>query len=233
MEKLSDLIREVGKRCPSGRLPDSYLVLDLETSGFNYKPKNGSKPDVVVQIGFAAVQHREIVANDAYLFKRPPGTMHGEALAVTGITDEMLQKDGREPKEIIPKILDLVQLYRDSRCMFIGHNFISFDAHFMHHDFGRDGFDCVFNIDECVDTGVMVKAAQMGVSPGPFETLSKFQARIRATRKRVKWNLTFSAEILELEKMYSIDMSSAHDAGFDCKVTHLVFEELRRRAGLA
>jgi DNA polymerase III epsilon subunit-like protein len=231
MEHLPVLIREVGKRCPRGCLPDSYLVLDLETSGFNYNPKNGSKPDVIAQIGYAAVQGRELVANDAYLFKRPPGTMHGEAMEVTGITDEMLA-NGREPKEIIPKILELVHLYRDSGCMFVGHNFISFDAHFLHHDFKRDGFDVTFDIDECVDTGMLFKAAQCGVKPAPFESLSRFQARVRSMRRRVKWNLTIAAEILDLEKSHGIDMSGAHDAGFDCKVTHLVFEELRRRAGL-
>lgn len=232
MEHLPALIREVSKRCPRGCLPDSYLVLDLETSGFNYNPKNGSKPDVIAQIGYAAVQQRQIVANDAHLFKRPPGTMHGEALKVTGITDEMLQAHGREPEEIIPKVLTLVDLYRDSGCMFVGHNFASFDAHFMHHDFKRHGFDCSFALEECIDTGVLFKAAQMGVRPTPFESLAKFQTRVRNSRSRVKWRLEIAVDILDLAKTHQLDMTAAHDAGFDCKITHLVFEELRRRAGV-
>ena len=172
VDGLTTLVAEVGSRCPSGSLPDSYLVIDLETSGFNYNPRNGARPDVIVQFGFAAVQDRQMVANDAYLFKRGPGTMKGEALAVTGITDEMLQADGRDPQEVIPKILDLIRLYRDSKCMFVGHNFISFDAHFLHHDFKRDGYDITFEIEECIDTGVLFKAAQCGVRPSAFECVA-------------------------------------------------------------
>lgn len=232
MDHLPMLIKEVSKRCPRGCLPDSYLVLDIETNGFNYNPSNGTPPDVITQIGYAAVQQRQLVANDAFLIKRPPGTMTGEALEVTGITDELLQEHGRDPEEIYPKVLELIELYRSSGCMFMGHNFVGFDAHFIHHDFKRHGFTCSFSINESIDTGSIFKAAQLGAQPSPFESLASFQMRIRNTRSRVKWRLEVAADILGLAQSHGVDMSEAHDAGFDCKVTHLVFEELRRRAGL-
>lgn len=232
VEHLTTIIKEVGKRCPRGVLPNSYLVVDLETSGFNYNPKNGSTPSRIVQIGYAAVRDREIVANDAFLLKRPPGTMFGEALEVTGITDEMLATAGREPTDVIPLVIGLFDLYRESKCMFMGHNFVSFDSHFIYHDFRRDGYEYDFDPNAILDTGVIFKAAQLGLRPSPLETLQKFQHRIRYDRSRVKWRIPVAVEMLGIAEKHDINLEDAHDAGFDCKVTHLIFEELRMRAGI-
>lgn len=230
MKSLKTLIVEVGKRCPGGRLPDSYLVVDVETSGFGYKREEN--PDVIVQFGYAAVQHRELVNNSAFLIKRPPGTMKGMALEVTGITDEMLEKQGHDAKTIYTDVLHLIKLYKKHNCMFVGHNIVAFDAPFIHHDFKREGFDFEFDLDRCLDTGVIFKAAQMGLSPTPSESLTKFQRRIRHDRSSVKWKLALAAEMLELGPKFGVDMENAHDAGYDCMATHYVLEALRRKVGL-
>jgi DNA polymerase III epsilon subunit-like protein len=234
VETLTTLIREIGKRCPGGRLPDSYLVLDLETSGFAYKNPHSSdgRFDVVVQIGYAVVKDRQLVDCAAHLIKRPRGTMKGEALEVTGITDDMLQERGLEPANIIPKVLELIDLYKSVNGMFVGHNIMTFDAPFMHHDFKRAGFDVEITKEECLDTGAIIKAARLGLTPSMMETLAEFQHRIRYIRSRVKWNLEISTELLNLNELHGVDMAHAHDAGYDCRVTHLVLEELRNRTWL-
>jgi DNA polymerase III epsilon subunit-like protein len=232
MDAMRNLVTCIAERCPGGRLPDSYLVVDLETSGFHHTPRNGQKPDVIAQVGVAVVQHREMVDNMAVYVKRPPGTMSEGATAATGITDELLGEKGVEPSEIYPKLVNLFQLYRDSRCMFMGHNMVGFDAPFIAADFSRHGYDFKINPNEYVDTGMMFKAAQLRYTPNSSEDLHKFFCRIKDTRSRAKWNLTLSCQMLGVVEKHGLDMAAAHDAGFDCKVTHLLFEEMRALAGM-
>ena len=233
MNALQELISEVSSRCPGKRLPDSYLVVDVETSGFYHTPQPGQEQHVIVQIGCAAVQKRQMVENMALFIKRPAGTMKGEAKRVTGITDELLAAKGVDPAEAYSKFLALFQLFREEGCMFMGHNMISFDAPFIYTDFKRHGFAFQFGHLEYIDTGMIFKAAQMRTVPGPTEDLHKFFVRIKNTRSRVHWNLTEATQMLNVDKKHGLDMAGAHDAGFDCKVTHLLFEELRLLAGTA
>lgn len=228
MTGLRKLVQEIAKRCPGGVLPSSYLVIDLETSGLNWSRK--VNPDVVVQLGYAAVSKRQLVTNAAFLIKRPAGTMSAEASAVNGITDEMLDKQGAEPAEIYPKLVKLMELYRSSDCMHVGHNIVGFDAPFLAADLERHGIGLKFRSNEFLDTGMMYKAAQLRTYPSPQEDLTRFFARIRDTRSRVRWKLTLAIEQLKLDVKHGIDLTKAHDAAFDCRMTHLLLEELRRLA---
>jgi DNA polymerase III epsilon subunit-like protein len=232
MRALRDLVKRVAERCSGGNLPDSYLVFDLETSGFNHTPRRGQKPDVIVQLGVAVVQDREMTENMAVYIKRPPGTMSDGAREVTGITDELLAEKGVEPEEIYPKLITLFQLYRDSKCMYMGHNMVGFDAPFLAADFERHGHAFKIAPNEYMDTGMLFKAAQLRQSPGQREDLHRFFCRIKDTRSRAKWNLTLATQMLGVDKKHGLDMGAAHDAGFDCRATHLLFEEMRALAGL-
>ena len=228
MNDLQRLAQTVAARCPNKELPSSYLVVDIETSGFHWQREKD--PDVVVQIGFSAVRGREVVKNDAFYIKRPPGTMSQEASEVTGITDEILMEQGIEPSEIYPYFVHLLELYRSSGCMFMGHNMISFDAPFLAADFSRQQIPFQFRQGEYIDTGMLFKASQLRTLPGPHEDLHRFFTRIKNTRSRVKWKLTTAIERLNLHIKHGIDLTKAHDAGFDCWMTHLLFEELRSLA---
>lgn len=228
MQELKRLVQAVAERCPGKALPSPYLVVDIETSGLNWSRK--VKPDVVVQIGFAAVRDRQIVRNDAFYVKRPPGTMSKEASDVTGITDDILGREGIEPADIYPRFARLLELYRSSSCMFMGHNITGFDAPFLSADFERQQIPFRFQPGEYVDTGMLFKAVQLRTVPGPREDLHRFFMRIKNTRSRVRWKLTLAIERLKLHTTHGIDLSRAHDAGFDCRMTHLLFEEMRRLA---
>lgn len=228
VDNMQRLVHAVAARCPSKQLPSAYLVVDVETSGFHWNRK--TKPDVVVQIGYAAIRDRQIVKNDAFYVKRPPGTMGKEASEVTGITDAILSEKGIEPAEIYPQFVHLMELYRSGGCMFMGHNMISFDAPFLAADLARQGIPFRFSPNEYIDTGMLFKAAQLRTAPGLHEDLHGFFSRIKATRSRVKWRLTTAIERLGLHTQHGIDLNKAHDAGFDCWMTHLLFEELRSLA---
>jgi len=232
MDAIRNLVGRIAERCPAGRLPESYLVFDLETSGFRHSPPQGQKADVIVQFGVAVIQNRQLYEKMAVYIKRPPGTMSEGAMRVTGITDEILAQKGVEPAEIYPKLVNLFELYRSSQCMYMGHNMVAFDAPFLAADFKRHGHDFRISPNEYLDTGMMFKAAQLRYTPSGREDLHKFFCRIKDTRSRAKWNLTLASQMLGVDKKNSLDMSSAHDAGFDCLVTHLLFEEMRTLAGL-
>lgn len=227
MNDTEKIISSIAARCPGQHLPDDYLVIDIETSGFRYKAKPGVKPDVIVQVGYAAVKDRKVVKNAAHYIKRPAGTMKGEALEVTGITDDILQEKGEESNEFHPRFIKLLNLYRKSGCMFVGHNIIGFDSPFIAAEFSRQKLDFAFKNGELIDTGCIYKAAQMQSQLGPHETLESYFHRIRYTRSHVKWRLEFAISAYEIEKKHKLDLNEAHDAGFDCLLTHYLLESFR------
>jgi len=226
MSDLQQLMLDIAARCPNGKLPSDYLVIDLETSGLQFNPKQG-KPDVIVQVGYAAVSNGNIVSSNAHYLRRAAGTMSSEASRVTRITDGMLQQFGEPPMEFYDRFLKLLNMYVENKCMIVGHNVVSFDAPFLIAELGRSGVDFSFAENGIIDTGCLFKAVQVGVRPGPTETLDKFLHRIRYIRSRVKWNLAYSVHALDLDRKFNLDLEEAHDAGFDCYMTHLLFEELK------
>jgi DNA polymerase III epsilon subunit-like protein len=219
-------MQAVGARCPGGHLPDKYLVIDIETSGWLGSVNPNGTPACVAQFGFAAVQGREVVHNEAYLIRRPPGTMQAGATGANHITDEMLA-DGVAPEVFYPKLLKLLELYRSMRCLFVGHNIVGFDRPFVNRDVADNGFEFVIKPDEIIDTGIVYKANKLCVAPRDDETLGHFFQRVSNIRSRVKWNLPLAIQTLHLDKKFGLDLANAHDAGFDCSMTHRLFEELK------
>lgn len=228
MNSARDIVKAVAERCPGGQLPQSYLVLDIETNGLHWNPPLGHQPDVIVQLGFAAVNEGRFVQSGGSYVKRPMGTMTERSTAANGITDEMLVQLGAPPRDVFDSTIGLIRLYRDFGCMFMGHNFMAFDKPFMEAEFGKHGLPFEFPRNSYIDTGMIFKAAQMGVTPSSSEDLTAFFNRIRHERVRVKWKLTLAIERFGLDKTHNLDMANAHDAGFDCRLTHYLFEEMRR-----
>jgi len=222
-----ELMSAVADRCPGGKLPDTYLVIDLETTGL---PDHG-REEYVTQFGYAAVTDRKIADSHASLLKTPPGWIHPEASRVTGITDEMIQRDGEDPAAFYEKLIKIFALYR-GKSMFVGHNVYGFDCPFLEADFEHHGHDFKFDDSESIDTGMIFKASQLFLAPADNETLGQFYRRVGNVRSRVKWNLAFAIRRLGLDMKFGLDLSKAHSADVDCRFTHILFEELRSRAGI-
>lgn len=224
-DNFTSLMNAVAKRCPGGRIPDDYLVIDVETTGL----PNMDREEYVTQFGYAVVQGRQIVDNEATLLKTPPGWINPEASRVTGITDEMIQRDGADPRAFYEELIKLFDLYRGTS-MFVGHNIAKFDCPFLEADLGHYGHKFKFDMNGVIDTGMMFKASQLFAAPSDGETLGQFFARVSEIRSRTRWNLVFAMRRLGLDMKYGINVDEAHDAGFDCKMTHLLLEDLRQRA---
>jgi DNA polymerase III epsilon subunit-like protein len=231
MTALTSLIGEISKRCPTNQFPSDYLVVDIETTGFNWWGKRGKdKPfDVVVQFGFAAVRDNEIVGQGCRYINPAPVKMHPDAARVTGLTDEWLAAYGSCPEDVYNELMGLIRVYTDSGLMIVGHNAYKFDIPFINADMKRLGVNHQFDPKLVLDTGMLFKAWKMNTSPHPDETLEQFFRRVAETWSRVKWNLATAMDELGLVSRFNIDLDDAHDASYDCWMTYLLLDTLRKQ----
>lgn len=98
--------------------PERYVVLDLEMTGLS------AKEDRVIEIGAARFVHGALVETYAMLIN-PGIPIPTRITELTGITDEMIAKEGKNPDEGISGLLDFI-----GEDVIVGHN-ISFDYSFL------------------------------------------------------------------------------------------------------
>lgn len=218
------LMSVIAARCPGGKLPDSYLVFDTETSGVNVAT------DRILQLGFLVVS--DGVPEQEYAFyvrrTRDDVAIHPGAFAVHGISYELLASEGVDPDEALRSVVDLFTTARGQGRMIVGHNAASFDAPMFERECALVGNPFRFDIDLFLDTGMIVKAAQLGVDYIPDRvSLKAWYRRIADIRAPgVLWNLDrFCTSNFGLVKQGSV---KAHDAGGDCVLAHRLFEELKK-----
>jgi len=203
------------------RLPDDYLVIDLETSGI-------TNDDKIIQLGWARVQNREVVTQFAvYLNYDVP--IHPKAYAVHGIESSTLQELGADPESTISLLHGFMRAAVRENTWIAGWNYPGLDARMMRNafkEFGLDEFD--FDASPCVDPGLMYKASVMNRVRKPWESTWEFFNDIaHSPRKGLYWNMDkVSGELgLDTEKVAS--MRSSHDAMDDCLITAATIEAMR------
>jgi len=106
-------------------LPEVYnqelVFFDVETTGLN--PIN----DEIIEIGAVKVRNGVKIGEFQSLIK-PSKPISGEITQLTGITNELLQKEGNDRDEVLKKFLEFV-----GRSKLIGHNAIEFDLKFLNN----------------------------------------------------------------------------------------------------
>ena len=117
--------------------PDSYVVLDLETSGLS------SETDEIIEVGMLKVHDRKILESFQSLIK-PKHPISSFIERLTGITNQSLQEDGREIVDVLAKISSFI-----GPDAIVGHN-INFDIGFLNQAYGVDGRYKIKNT--CYDT---------------------------------------------------------------------------------
>ena len=216
------LLVDVAKRCPGGKLPESYLIVDTETSGLD------KANDYILQVGMCLVENRKIQTTIAQIINRPGVLIHPKALAIICITPERMEKEGVPVDAYMPWVLDFIRSMQKTRKMFLGHNILAFDIPLFQKEAERFGQQLPFGSDEMIDTGALVKAAQLNLSMGPNESLMDFWKRVTSIRARgVFWSLANHCHTAYNLGKYGVDITKAHDAGVDCQLVHFLMEELR------
>lgn len=236
-----DLGLKVGRFIQDRGFPDNYFIFDLETSGFS------RQNDLITQIGWAIVRDRRIVDNQAltlnwtrYInvdqmwlewrlgelettFRRQGKPYH--------LTYEVLAASPTDPIEAL-QTLDalLAAVGRDAEWI-VGHNVAIFDTNMFDAHRARflDLEPVDWRSDSIFDTGLFIKAAQLDRYPSPAEPLDKFFRAIAGVRARgVLWALDrYCVPTFDLDTRFGVDVAQCHDAGYDCKVNHYLFEALR------
>lgn len=216
------LFTDVAKRCPGQVIPDDYLVVDTETTGID------TTKDHILQLGLCFVHDRKPIASMAQYLKRPNLSIHKKASDVHGITLDKIEHEGIEPKYYIPQVVDIFMDWRSKGRMFAGHNLMAFDAPLIERETAGVGIPFKFGDNEIIDTGMLVKAAQLGMYMRPEETLRSFWVRVsQVIAKGIYWSLDRHCYTAYNLTKYGLSLDKAHDAEADCRLSHFLLEELR------
>jgi len=213
-------------------LPCDYLVIDLETLALSAHDGH------VVQVGMCAVRDCKPVHDlwgedyTQLVLKWPKEAFvgHEEAIKVHGIDFARSQKEGVDPKEVFGIVADIIGWAKGQGMMIVGHNLFRFDLPYLKIEMAHYNLDLNVKQEEVLDTGVFVKGMQVGSIPGDTERLYEYCRRIMSLPvKGVRYNLAnYCVQRFGLGMKYNISSEKAHDAGYDCYLTHLVIQELNK-----
>ena len=168
---------------------------------------------------------------------------------------DRLLTEGQDPYTTLRDYAKFVLELKADKAFMVMHNGYHFDCRFLSTAFSKYAGDLApkfslpvfigptgtdywamdsfwFPDNSVLDTGVLLKAAQINYVPKPNETLRSFATRVcRIPRKGVFWSLNeYAVPHFGLDKKYNLSAEKAHDAGYDSYCCHLLLEELRERA---
>jgi DNA polymerase III epsilon subunit-like protein len=227
-----------------GELPDQYLVIDLETSGFG-------RWDYVTQVGYVLVEGREVVEQNASYIRcmDDPECNAGWLAGRLDTTRRSCHKNGveyhttmelldggRSPVKVWETIWDLLDSTLSRGAVTVGYNGIRYDVPRILDAFGRylGPNDFLWEPDEFFDCAAIVKGAQMGPHGLPVEgeSLWSWAKRvINANEPGIKWGLSsYAIEAFGLVERYGLDVRQAHTADADCLAVHCLFDTFRNWA---
>lgn len=142
--------RSATKKKGDGLFPDDYVIIDLETTGLN------TRSDRIIEIGALKIHEQEIVDRFNALI-RIDTKVPGSIVRLTGITDDLLQTDGRELAGVLREFLGFI-----GELPLAGHG-ISFDYDFLRTACKKNGIAPITN--RTINTLTIAKKVITG-SPG-------------------------------------------------------------------
>jgi hypothetical protein len=142
-----------------------------------------------------------------------------------------MKEEGQAPRQLLAEYADMLYQAGEDGIVIVGHNVVQFDAPFFERAV-LEWLDLDWPFPELVfDTAAVVKATLVGMPPFPEETLREYFFRVlERPAPGTCYNLdTYCVNKFKLPEKYpDLDMSGAHNAGFDSMLTHLLLEEFRR-----
>ncbi len=222
--------------------PDTYLVLDVETTGFS------KARDLIIDAGWAVVRDNRIVNKSSLLldWSRVSNVDHqfiqsqlrrqADDYAKIGrphyYSWERLCAEGSHPLEVIHAYTQLIYEHiQHSNSMIVGHGLWRFDREMIDSHTQRflQGYLLPWQMHSILDTGLLEKAAQTGRAPYTTETLDEWLRRTNNAFSKVKWNLgSHCVPKYKLVERYNVDMRLMHTAGFDCVLIHHLLDTYRQ-----
>lgn len=166
------------------QFPRSYVVYDFETTGLD--------TNVCEVAEVAAIRFIDGVKDQEFsMLLKVEGEMSPEASAVTGITKEMTDAEGRPPIEGMTRLVELCS-HRFRQLPLVGHNILRYDNIILARMLEKLGvtidqhpdLQLWSSIRNCVDTAALYKAEKMGKAWNPAEQ-SFLEYQVAALDERV------------------------------------------------
>lgn len=225
-------------------LPDNYITIDVETSGFS-PVKN-----LLCTFGWCVVTNNHMVNSGEIVlnwFAHP--TVNADGLieelgrVETSMTSrgkafhhtpQYLRERGVDPIQGLESIHNLLQFARHSRVPLIGFNAYAFDAEFIQaHLYDFLNISYLIGDNEMYDIGICEKAAQLHPDdeplPLPHETLRDWSFRIGGLRRAgIYWALDgYCENKYRLTQQLQLDSGDFHRSEFDAVYLHHLFQAQR------
>lgn len=206
-------------------LPIDLIVWDLETTGF-------VAPEAkILEIGALVLREGETEMQPMkWVFNNVGTVIPEEIIKLTGITQDIIDKEGRVPADCLQEFLPLLLNAKVN----VTHNGLFFDIPFFINTV-RDIMDVstmtLLSLttgirDKAYDTAVIVKGKKLEMARGEGESFLAYAERVMRVRAYgVKFNLTLCSQ------EYGIDTSKIdfHRAMGDVHVTHELYKLIHAR----
>ena len=153
---LVDDIKSFVEHANGQSLEDSYVVFDLETTGFN---PNVNK---IIEIGAVKVENGSITGHFSK-FVNPQIPIPYEIENLTGINDSMVM-DAGTIEEVLPEFMKFCR-----NCVMVAHN-ADFDMSFIKHNLKLQGMEQIFTI---VDTVSLARTLLPELNRYKLDTVAK------------------------------------------------------------
>ena len=141
----------------STNYPDSYVVIDLETTGLDYKS------DKIIEIGALKIENN--VQTDSFQILINSGIPISNKIALlTGIENHILETDGKRFEDIIPNFLEFVGEFP-----LAAHN-MEFDKKFLNYALAKCNLPPITN--RLIDTCDLAKRLHKSLSGYKLEQLA-------------------------------------------------------------
>jgi hypothetical protein len=222
-----------------GGLPDSYLCIDTETTGFD------GRDDLIWNVGTCLVidgcpverwERNLNWADHKFVDRRwLEGRVAWTSKQMTdaGRTCHMSisrMQEGIPPEVALEELADKLQAAKANNLPLLGHGFIKFDAiRICRHLQEWIGLRWRFSPELIIDTGAVEKAIETGWPPKANESFYEFSKRVLNRPSSHKWNLDqHCLTKYDLVQRYDLDEAFLHTAGADAYVCHLLLETYRQ-----
>lgn len=220
IQGIIDQMMIVASRC-NGIIPQSYLAFDVETSGLDHGY------DRVIQYGWCWVTNHQSAEPVTVTVRHPKGVLSKKIVEITGLQQVDLDR-GEWPLEAIRRMHHAIVRARAAGIPIVGHNAFAFDSHWITAEIKYEQKSLFeWHPNDIIDTGLIVKAAQLGLVIEDEETLADYWHRVQGVRARgVYWSLDgFCVSRFGLDAM--LDRAKLHDAGYDSWLTAMLFESFK------
>ena len=137
---------------------NAYVVIDIETTGLN------PQTDRIIEYAALRVENRKVTGEFEMLASQET-ELKSEIIDLTGITDELLRKEGKSPEEALREFLEFIGKNR-----IVGHN-LAFDMPFLINECRK--YNLTPPSARCEDTLTLAKRRISGVRNYKLTTLAE------------------------------------------------------------